>query len=349
MYLLRMRVVGLGPFEDITLDFSDENGEPRLFTVIHGQGGVGKTTLLSALANTRPGNATVIAPVGPEREAPGTVVCEYFLGQDDPERPHPLVVASPNGRAYAEDDQEVLRRREQAFYDRVARENGCVLVSLGAARWYSRQPITLIAPARSMARYDVRAPAATDDPTRADLGRETKQALAYATIVGALAAGGEQELQHLADLRSAMIHAVNAILGSVGLEFIGVEPLSLEPIFRNPAHQVCSFDALPTRIRHLVSFVALPVRALWAAYPLREPLQAEGIVLIDEIDAYQDPLSLTHLMPALRRALPLVQWVVTATSPQLAASCDASDVIALRPAADTGTVEQYRGPMAMTH
>lgn len=342
-------MAGLGPFEDITLDFCNEDGEPRLFTVIHGRGGVGKTTLLSALANTRPGNATVIAPVGPDRDAPGTVVCDFYLGQDDPERPHPLVVASPNGRAYPEDDQEVLRRREQAFYDRVARENGFVMVSLGAARWYSRQPITLIAPARSLARYDVRAPAASEDPTRADLGRETKQALVYATIVGALASSGEQESQHLADLKTSMTHAVNAMVGVMGLEFVGVEPLSLEPIFRNPAQQVFTFDALPTRIRHLVSFVALPVRALWAAYPMREPLQAEGIVVIDEIDAYQDPLSLTHLMPALRRALPQVQWVVTATSPQLAASCESSDVIALRPDVETGTIEQYRGPMAMTH
>jgi hypothetical protein len=52
--------------------------------------------------------------------------------------------------------------------------------------WFSRQPIALSAPARTVARYDVRASASGDDATRSDLARETKQALVYAAIAAAL-------------------------------------------------------------------------------------------------------------------------------------------------------------------
>src|SRR5512142_1467932 len=191
MHLLQMQLAGLGPFNAIELGFRDDAGEPRLSTVIHGGGGVGKSTLLSAIANTRPGNAAVMTASGPERDAPGTATCEYRLGQDDPERPHSLVVASPNARVFTDDDREVLRRREQAFFDRAARDEGFVFVSIAATRWYSRQPVAIVAPTRGVARYDVRAPMASEDPSRVDLARETKAALAYAAIASALAGADE--------------------------------------------------------------------------------------------------------------------------------------------------------------
>jgi hypothetical protein len=348
MHLLRMRLNGLGPFDDIDLSFSNEAGEPRLATVIHGGGGVGKTTVLAALACTRPGNTTVGSTLGTERESPGTAICDFHLGQDDPERPHALVVASPNVRVHSEEDRELLRRREQALFDRVAREAGFVFVAISATRWFSRQPIAIVAPARGVARYDVRSPIAVEDSSRGDLARETKQALSYAFITGALA-GAEPAGRRFDWLASAMTHAVDVLAGLTGYRLAGVDPLTLEPLFQGDAKRACPFDSLPTRVRHLVSIAAVPVRALWAAYPFRNPIEAEGIVAVDEIDLHQDPTVLAHLVPALRMALPQVQWIVTATSPLVAASCEASDVIALRRSPENGIVEHFTGHMALTH
>jgi hypothetical protein len=348
MHLLRMRLSGLGPFGEIDLGFADDDGDPRLVTVVHGGGGVGKTTLLTALACTRPGNAIVSSALGGERDTPGAAVCEFHLGQDDPERPHALVVASPNVRVHDSDETEVLRRREQALFDRVAREAGFAFVAISSNRFFSRQPIALIAPGRGVARYDVRAPVGGEDPARADLGRETKQALAYAAITGALADSNPAR-RRFEWLQSSMTRAVNELAGLAGYSFCGVDLLTLEPQFTDHNGQPRSFDALPTRARHLVAFVALPVRALWAAYPFREPLEAEGIVTIDEVDLYQDPAVLTHLVPALKKALPRVQWILAATSPLVAASCDASEVIALRRSPERGVVEHFTGPLALTH
>ena len=348
MLLLRMRVSGLGPFDELELGFSNDDGEPRLMTVVHGGGGVGKTTLLAALACTRPGNVTVNSTVGSERETPGTAICEYHLGQDDPDRPHVLVVASPNVRVSTDEADEMLRRREQAFFDRVARESGFVFVAIGSHRWFSRQPAAIIGPQRTIARYEVRSSLTGEDPSRGDLGRETKQALAYAAISGALARN-DPTRRRFKWLAQAMTLAVDVMAGLAGFRSAGIDPLTLEPLFTVDAERPRPFDSLPTRVRHLVSFAALPIRTLWAAYPFRDPLESEGIIAIDEVDLLQDPAVLAHLVPALRQALPRVQWILSATSPLVAASCEASEVVALRRNPERGNIEHFTGPQAFTH
>jgi len=348
MHLVGLHLVGVGPFEDVTLPFADDDGAPRMFTVIQGVGGVGKTTVLAAIAATRPGHAVAGLP-GPAGEAGGgTVTASYRLGLDDPERPHPLHVATPTARVFADDEAEALRRREQALFDRLAREGGFVHVSLGATRWFSRQPLVLHAPGRTLARYDVRGAPGAEDPTRADLAREAKQALAYAGVAGALAEG-RPDRRRFQLLARAMREAVQTVLAVVQIRYAGVDPLTLEPCFVTGEGAAVPFDGLPTRARHLVAFVALPVRALWAAYPARDPLDAEGIVTIDEVDLQQDPASLALLGPALERALPGVQWILTATSPALAASLEPQQVLALRRGMDARGVELHTGVAAFTH
>ncbi|HEY5956996.1 MAG TPA: hypothetical protein VIV60_10605, partial [Polyangiaceae bacterium] len=357
MHLLRLRLLKLGPFDQIDLNF-EEDGEPRLATVIQGGGGIGKTTLLLALSSTRPGNSVVPHGYYVDNDEPGSTIGEFRLGLDDPERPHSLTVASPNARVFADEEREMLRRREQSLFDRVAREAGFVFVAIPATRWFSRQPIAITAPARGLARYDVRSPVALDDPTRGDLARETKQALAYAAISRAIAQK-EEPKQRFERLARAMQHAVDSVLGLIGLRWVGVDPLTWEPIFcadgaasgiSDGGDDVAvAFDALPNRARHLIAFVALPIRALWAAYPLRDPLAAEGIVTIDEIELYQDSAVLSRLVPTLRLALPQVQWIVTTTSPIVATSCEINEVIALRRATPQAAVLPYTGEVARTH
>jgi hypothetical protein len=229
-----MRLSGLGPFDEIELGFSNDQGEPRLLTVIQGGGGVGKSTVLAALAATRPGNATVLnASIMAERETPGSAMCEFHLGQDDAERPHSLCVASPNARVYAEDDREMLRRP--------SREAGFVFVAIPATRWFSRQSLALVAPARNMARYDVRAASTGDDAARGELAREVKQVLAYAIVTSALASQRPKE-RRFAWLSNAVTHSVNALVKLTGYRFIGVDTTSLEPLFNDDRGRELQFE-----------------------------------------------------------------------------------------------------------
>ncbi len=354
MYLLRAELHGVGPFEHLDLSFVDEQEQPRRVIVIQGGGGTGKTSLLSAIGSSRPGHATAQQP-RPEqvRAAEGApaawVAADWQLGQDDPERPHPLRVASPNVKLAGPDDQELTRRREQALFDRVAGEGGFAFLSIAATRWFSRQAIVIAAPSRGVARYDVKLSAGLDDATRSDLSRETKQALAYAEIGTALVERRPLESEvRLDTLGPAMSKVVNQLVHLAGFSYEGLDAVSWEPMFRSPDGTRVPFDALPTRVRHLTAFGALSVRTLWAAYPDRDPRISEGVVLIDEVDLHQDAAVAVRLPGALRAALPSVQWILTTSSPIVASGVSPGEVLALRTGTE-GRVELHAGPSAITH
>src|ERR1700761_4794297 len=105
MRALAIELFGLGGLSGtrIVLDGGGvgEN-EARPLTVLFGADGVGKTTILSALASTRPGHALPIIPrrksIADEDEPHETpyATTDWILGDDDPQRPHPLRVVSPN-------------------------------------------------------------------------------------------------------------------------------------------------------------------------------------------------------------------------------------------------------------
>ncbi|MDB4939354.1 MAG: hypothetical protein JWP87_6326 [Labilithrix sp.] len=343
-----IRLTGTGPVRPTTSaaapdgadDDEDTPGvvEPRPVTVLFGGDGIGKTTLLTALAVTRPGYALPpspypragAAPLPPD--GPSHVVTEWLLGEDDPERPHPLVVASPSAVLDGETPEAAgARRREQALFDRRAQgEGGFVFVGFSGARWFSRAANMLSVPERSILRYDVRHAATFDDPTRADLTRETKQVLAYSGIARALA-GERAEYTHLERFDTAVREVVDVMLEPFGFTYAGVGPLSLEPEALDRSGRIVAFDALPRPARHLVAFGALSLRALFAAYPHSDdPREREGVVAIDDVEAQQDASMLRILVPLLRRALPNVQWILSTSSTQLAMACAAGEVVALR-------------------
>lgn len=340
MRLASVRLRHVGPFEDTTLRLADADADAeervasRPVTVLFGGDGTGKTTLLSAIALTRPGHTLPPLPHGRPAgaEEPSWVRTEWLLGEDDPERPHPLVCASPTAVLEGESaEAAAARRREQALFDRRAQaEGGFVLVAFSGARWFSRAANALSAPERSVLRYDLRHAPSFDDPTRADLTRETKQVLSYAAIARAL--GGERaEYAHLARFEEAVREVTGVMLEPFGFTYAGVGPTTLEPEARDPEGRVVGFDALPRAARHLVAFGALSLRALFAAYPGSDaPREREGVVLVDDVEAQQDPSMLRALVPLLRRALPNVQWILTTASTQLALACAAGEVIALR-------------------
>ena len=346
MRLASVRLHHVGVFEDTTVHFADgaapdedaaDTRAPRAVTVLYGADGIGKTTFLTALAVTRPGYALPPAPLPRTTgqaalEGPAFVVTEWFLGGDDADWPHRLVVASPTAVLAGEQpDAASARRREQALFDRRAQgEGGFVFVGFSGARWFSRTANMLSTPERSILRYDVRAPATFDDPTRADLTRETKQVLSYAGIARALSAE-RAEYAHLARFEVAVRQVVDVMLAPFGFTYAGVSPSSLEPEAVDAAGRVVAFDALPRPARHLVAFGALTLRALVAAYPRHEdPRRAEGVVAIDDVESQQDPTLLRILVPLLRGALPNVQWILTTSSTQLAMACAPGEVIALR-------------------
>ena len=378
MLLAHLQVSGIADLDGLTLPLApsaegDGPRAPRRLAVIFGGEGVGKTTLLSAIAATRPGHAVALGvPPGMRSDdaggagegprPPPFAAASFFLGDDDPSRPHPLLVVSPNAKLPGErDDAVLLRRREQALFDRRAAESGFVLLAFSGARWFSRTPVILTSPERGVLRHDPRAAISFDDATRADLTRETKQILSFAAVSAALAAGAQRaarlrdaqvaqaiEKDRLLALDRALREVLAVLLEGSGASYVGASERSLEPLFATEGRDV-DLDDLPRSLRHRVAFGALTVRALCAAYPGRDPRTAEGVVLLDDLEVHQDLRALPALPGLLRRALPRVQWIITTASPLVAAGCEADEVLALRRMPGAARVELHQGPEAVVH
>lgn len=352
MRLVRARLVNAGPLGDLLFRFASDDDRVRSVTCVLGGGGTGKTSLLAALAATRPGHAVVQPRAGRSSE-PGWAVVDWLAGDDDLARPHPLRVATPNAPLDEDDAAATHRRREQAAYDRRAGDGGFVFVALPACRWFARSPVVLGAPDRTLGRWDVRAPASFDDPSRAELAREIKQTLSYVAIATALRGHTNDDDRGAAERRvsrldDALRASVGRLVDLAGFAYEGADPDTLEPVFRTSDGRRVPFDDLPTGVRNLVAFAVLPVRALHAAYPDRDPRDAEAVVAIDDVELHQDAAVTRHLAAALRDALPRVQWILTSSSSAVALGCEPREVLALR-RMEGDRVELHEGELAVVH
>jgi hypothetical protein len=349
MHLSAVRLKNLGPFDDLVLRLGPPGGPPRQLTVVFGGDGMGKTTLLAAIAATRPGHSLPPMPARRPEGGASFVVSEWMLGDDDPARPHTLRVASPNARPEDEDENEsVVRRREQVHFDRLAQERGgFVLVPFSGARWFSRSSVLLGTPERNLVRWDVRAASSFDDATRADLSRETKQVLAYAAIASSLAKG--EEAERFAALAQSLREVCAVLLEPFGVTWEGASPTTLEPAFTREG-EPATFEDLPKGARHLTAIGALVTRALFGAYesPIA-PRDREGVGLVDDSELQQDQTIQRRLPSLLVAALPRVQWILTTASPVVAAGCEPDQLVALRRMAASQSVELHEGPLALIH
>lgn len=351
MYLERARIVGHGPFDQIDVDFCDRPGEPRLLTVIHGDGGTGKTSLLAAISATRPSNHIVLTSVW---RRPGTkphTVCEWQLGAEDPERPHPLKVATPGISIEPDDQTEQLRRREVVHFDRVlADKGGFAFAGIPGSRRFPRASIVIGDPARTVLRVDSRGAPGFQDQSGVELTRPVKLVLAYAGLSTALA--GDRRGESGADPRClgvAIREALDELLGLIGYRYRGLSPRTFEPRFETPGGEVLPFDALPHQARHLVCFATLPVHQLWVANRGTDPRHAEGTVLIDDVELHLSPAVQLELLASLRRILPKAQWILSTASSVLAHAVALGSTVTLRRAPGSDRVEAYEGELSLTH
>ena len=353
MFLERVRVVGLGPFEEIDVEFCERPGEPRLLTVIHGDGGTGKTTLLAAISATRPAHHVVQTSIWRRPGVTPHTVCEWALRAEDPDRPHALKVATPGVTIEADEQREQLRRREVVLFDRLlAERGGFAFVGLPGTRRFPRANLLIGDPARTVLRADNRGAPGFQDANGVELTRPVKLILAYAGMSAALADSGRGVQRPGGDprvLAEAIDGALDELLGLVGYRYVGLSARTFEPRFELPSGEDVPFDALPIQVRQLVGLATISAHQLWVANRGADPRDCEGTVLVDDLELNLSVPVQLELLPSLRRILPKAQWIVSTSSPMLAHAATLGATVTLRRDPGSDRVEAYEGELALTH
>ncbi len=89
-------------------------------------------------------------------------------------------------------------------------------------------------------------------------------------------------------------------------------------------------DQLSDGERNLVALAGDLARRMVIADPSSEaPRETEGVILIDEVEQHLHPAWQRRVIPALRRAFPRAQLIVTTHSPQVLSSVPASSIVLL--------------------
>ncbi len=208
------------------------------------------------------------------------------------------MVASPTADLDEAPTEAATRKREQALFDKQAESRGFCVIPLSAARWASRVVAMGASPDRPLSAMDHRAHATFDDATKADLAREVKQALVNAVTVAALSQFKAFQPREPTPARSARAAApldegryrplpvIQALLAEGDATFEGIDSSTFEPLFRDPGGRLVTFDELPFSAKARVLLGTIVLRRLSLAYPGRDPLACEGMVLIDAVELH---------------------------------------------------------------
>lgn len=135
------------------------------------------------------------------------------------------------------------------------------------------------------------------------------------------------------DLQDPQLRSVREAVAAL---MPGFDALRIDREQRPPA-MVVTKDGLPLRLdqlsdgeRNLVALAGDLARRMVIADPSAEPSrESEGVILIDEVEQHLHPAWQRRVIPALQRAFPRAQFIVTTHSPQVLSSVDASSVVVL--------------------
>ncbi|MBF0461304.1 MAG: AAA family ATPase [Magnetococcales bacterium] len=137
------------------------------------------------------------------------------------------------------------------------------------------------------------------------------------------------EFSDLKAVRQALI----TMLENVERVFFDDNPPRLLVALTNPggAPQIMSLEQLSDGYRNLLAVVLDFARRLALAHPNWEnPLEAPGILLIDEIDLHLHPTWQQRVIPRLRQVFPNTQLIVATHSPQVLTTVHRENIMILK-------------------
>ncbi|QKZ03383.1 AAA family ATPase [Pseudomonas eucalypticola] len=368
MYIRSLSVRNLKRLRDLTLDFTDAQGNPRMWTVIIGENGTGKTSILQAIALASAGKLRV-----------NDLASTAFAHLVDRRHKHkqPLSIRAQ----FSFTPSSLADRKCHPLYE------GTLPLDLRLTSQVSLDPKETSIRADAWYGVDEEQPGGAQDPldqARAKeshlwfvIGYGVHRTLPESGRVSVLSRpsvdrmkplfGPEYPLTSTSFLghygsRSAKARVYSTVLKKAIIN-TGVLPHDIANLEMRGYGGVSKAADLLDRDRFLQAMgsekVKIPAVALahgyqstiaWIAdlvgHILLEakgdlhPEDFEGLVLIDEIDLYLHPTWQARLIPALRKTFPKLQFVATTHSPVVLATLAPDEVIRVQADAATGDVHR---------
>lgn len=333
VYIERLHLTNIKCFEDLKIDFLDENSEPRKWTVLVGDNGAGKSTVLQAIAACLAGAdraRTLLPPsehghwlrVGAGRAC---MMVRFRPGAHDPgEEP-------PEDHRWLEDSFGGPPPPRWSFSGALPSHSSPGLGGWFACGYGPYRRLSTPSESRPMPPWPD--PLATLFNGSVELSPPSGwlQDAHYQSVGGS---SGEMRQQGERRL-GAIKRALEAVLPEVQDVFVSREEVTYQtPYGRIPA------EGLSDGYGGMLTWVADILARLSLTFPdAEELLQCEGVVLVDEIDAHLHPAWQRKVISTLRETFPNLQFIVTTHSPLTVGGARDGEVVLLKREGDKVVAE----------
>jgi predicted ATPase len=331
MFLRKLKLCNIRSLQHVELDFGAPGGG-RQWTFVLGENGTGKSSVLRGLALTLAGSEAV-------NELAGNPDDWIRLGENDASIEVQFTTSDNEPR------RALLSFRRGWTTVQFVEKNRADLAQIDAAVAKSQRNYFVVG-------YGVTRRPQTSGPSFASPGVGTfrsVRARAMATLFHGEAALVALE-QWAMDLEyrkggtglNAVRTALDKLLPDVSFDHIDRERRQL--MFKTPEGML-PFSALSDGYQAMAAWCGDLLWQITESFEdYRDPLQARGLLLVDEIDLHLHPVWQRRLVSFLKETLPNVQVVVTTHSPLTVHQAAENELYVLRRDSERGViVEGYEG------
>lgn len=368
MYIRSLTIRNLKRLRDVTLDFKDSDGNPRMWTVIIGENGTGKTSILQAIALAAAGTLRVndlasnafahLVDRRHKHKSPLDIRAQFGFTPSSlaDSKCHPLYEGTPPSNltltSHVSLNPKETSIRASAWYGDAETPPENAADPLDQARAQESHLWFVIG-------YGVHRtlPESGRGPvlTRPSVDRmkplfDSEYPITSTSFLGHYGSRSNKARIYSSVLKRAIIDTGILPKDIANLEMRGyggvskaADLLDRDRFLQSMGNNAVKIPAvaLAHGYQSTIAWIAdLVGHILLEADSELEPYDFEGLVLIDEIDLYLHPTWQARLIPALRQTFPRLQFVATTHSPVVLATLAPEEIIRVQADINTGDVHQ---------